>query len=377
MNDIFDYLKWRGDLTFGNAPLCPVDTLIFSLLSYLDLRGILPEEAKGEPLRLADVAAAYQKRPTPPKNAIGSEERERLLREAAATARFGSLRLFGAQYTLDQKSGMQFGAVSFLLPGQNVFLAFEGTDDTLTGWKEDFRMSYECPVPAQLRALAYLREVAAAYPLRRLFLGGHSKGGNLAMYAGVHAGEGIRTRIRAIYNHDGPGFCENVLGSAPYLEMRPRIHTYLPESSIVGVLLEHDTNYKIVKSHRRGLLQHDAFTWLVEGPDFVFSQERTAFGKRTEAIIDRFLAITSPDRKKQFCEAVFRILEASEQHTLSGIMGSKRQSFKNILSAYAELPDDVRQLLSDTVAALNTSRRVIEKQQKSSALLLPNTEKSS
>jgi hypothetical protein len=116
---------------------------------------------------------------------------------------------------------------------------------------------------------------------------------------------------------------------------------------------------------------------MVEGPDFLFATERTAFGKRTEAIVDRFLAITSPERKRQFCEAVFGILDASEQSTLSGILGNKRQSFKNILAAYAGLPDEVRSLLSETVAALGTSRRVVEKRERAKDVLLPKNEKSS
>ena len=274
MSNIFDYLAWRGDLSFGNAPLCPVDALIFSMLPYIRLEDFVPPSARDEPVRLADAASAYFA--NPPKKVNPDVNHAKLLQLLAEAPRFAPLRLLAAQKEVDRESVMQFAAITVLLPGQNLFVAFEGTDDTLIGWQEDFRMSYECPVPAQLRARSYLRAVAAAHPLRRIFVGGHSKGGNLAMYAAVHSGPEVRYRIRAVYNNDGPGFCDDTLSSTEYAEMRERIHTYLPQSSIVGVLLEHDESYKIVKSEAKGLAQHDPYTWQIRGNDFEYTAERTA-----------------------------------------------------------------------------------------------------
>ena len=241
-------------------------------------------------------------------------------------------------------------------------------------------MSYECPVPAQLRAVEYLREVAAANPLRRIFVGGHSKGGNLAMYAAVHCGPEFRHRIRAVYNNDGPGFCDDTLSTAEYAEMRARIHTYLPQSSIVGVLLEHDTNYKVVKSSAMGLAQHDLYSWEVSGGDFVYTTERTAFGRQTEEIVDRFVNDLSPERKRQFGEALFGILASTNQETLTGIGNNKLQSVKSIIRSYAGLDPEVRAILNDSFAALNRSRKEVKKRraEAEAAPLLPaQAEKSS
>ena len=363
MSNLFDYLAWRGDLTFGNASLCPADTLVFSMIAYMNFEGLVPREPREEPVRLADVAKAYFARPGVQRAGFESNH-ERLLRLLADSARFGSLRMFGARTVLDKKTGIQFAAISFLLPGQNLFVAFRGTDDTLIGWKEDFRMSYECPVPAQLEAKRYLSDVAGAYPMRRVFVGGHSKGGNLAVYSAVNAGEEVRYRIRTVFNHDGPGFFDGTVESEAYAEMRPRIETYMPQSSIVAVLLEHDVNYKIVKSSSRGLMQHDGYTWEVLGDDFVYTTERTAFGKRTAAIVDHFVSTTSPDRRRRFCEALFTVLEATEHDTFSGILGGKRQSLRNMMSAYADMPDDMRTLLTETLGVLIGARRAAKKSAK-------------
>ena len=289
----------------------------------------------------------------------------------AASTRFGSLRLLGAERQVSRKDGVQFGAVSVLLPGGHLFVAFEGTDDTLVGWKEDFRMSYECPVPAQLCAVRYFERVAAAFPLRRLTLGGHSKGGNLAMYAAICAGPAAAERIAAVYNNDGPGFCNDTVFSPAYAAMQGRIHTYLPESSFVAVLLEHDRQYTVVKSTNRGIFQHDPYSWQVAGRVFETAAERTAFGQRTEAILDEFLAGLSPQRRRQFCEALFTVLEGSEQETVSGIQQNKRQSMRNILHTYGALPPDMRQVLSETVAALQRAARTVDKKKKRAALPTP------
>ena len=358
MSNLFDYLTWRGDLTFGNAPLCPVDALIFSVLPYIRMEEYIPASQKEEPVRLADAATAFLE--THPAG-TEKENHRQLLRRLIDSPRFSSLRLLGAQKELDADNGMQFAALTILLPGQNLFVAFEGTDDTLIGWEEDFRMSYECPVPAQLRALEYLRTVAAAHPMRRIYVGGHSKGGNLAMYAAVHCGPEYRHRIRAVYNNDGPGFCDDTISSPPYLELRDRIHIYMPQSSIVAVLLEHDNAYRIVESSNVGILQHDAFSWQVHGPDFSYTTKRTAFGRETEAIIERFANELSPERKKEFGSALFTILEATDQQTVSGITGNKWQSIIKAFNSYRGLDPKVREVLNQSFAALSRSRKEVRR----------------
>lgn len=365
MSNIFDYLDWRGDITLGNAALSPVDALILSILPYIRLEGIVPSSPGAEPIRLADAAERYFSHPV--SGDRSEENHHRLLRQLASSPRFANLRLVAARKVIDRKEGMQFAALSILLPGQNLFVSFEGTDDTLVGWKEDFRMSYECPVPAQLEAADYLREVALHHPLRRLFVGGHSKGGNLAMFAAVFCGEEFRHRIRAVYNNDGPGFCDDTMSSPEYKELRPRIHTFLPESSIVGVLLEHDERYRIVKSDARGIMQHDAYSWQVRGADFVYTTERTAFGKETEEIIDRFVAGMSPEKRRLLGEALFTVLESTNQDTVSGIGTNLLQSARQILRSYTGLDPELRTVLNESIAALNRTRRAVRRGTKESS----------
>ena len=361
MSNLFDYLTWRGDLTFGNAPLTPVDGLILSLLPYIRLEGIVPRSPGAAPVRLGEAARAYFARPVTETETGFDDKHHRLLAALRDSARFSALRLVGARKQVDGAVGVQFAALTALLPGQAMFVSFEGTDNSVVGWREDFRMSYECPVPAQLCAVRYLQEVAAAFPLRKIYVGGHSKGGNLSMYAAVNGGVEVRSRVKAVFNCDGPGFCDETLASPEYAELRPRIRTFLPESSVVGMLLEHDSNYQIVKSTAAGILQHDAYSWEVSGANFVYTPERTAFGKRTEAILARFVKELSPERKRQFSEALFTILERAELTRFDELGTGKIKLLRNLYRAYSGLSPDVREILADSLGALTESRRAEKK----------------
>ena len=355
MADLFDYLEWRGDLKLSASPLNVVDTLAFSVISYIRLEEYIPSAPDADPVRLANVAARYLK------SSVQKSRYAKFLKRMAASERFSTIRLLAAQSELDKKSGIQFAAYTALLPGQTMLVVFEGTDDTLIGWEEDFRMSYECPVPGQLRAVKYLREVANAHPLHHIVVCGHSKGGNLAMYAAVKADVAIRNRIKEVHNFDGPGFCDNTVYTTEYAEMRDRIQSFLPESSIVAALLEHGDDYMIVKSSAKGLFQHEPMTWDIKGADFVYTDRRTAFGHETEAILNHFNNSLSPERKKLFGKALFSVLASTEQNTFSGIATNKVQSARNALRGFTSMDPEVRELLITTLLGIAESRRAVKK----------------
>ncbi len=305
MANVFDYLKWRGDLSFSQDPPNAVDALIFSTLAYIPFRG----RALEEPLTPITLREA-----TEDSMAQGDlEERARMkidvdfLCAAAVTARFGSTRLYRYRDTLIPEQETQFAAVTFLLDDGSAFLAFRGTDNTLVGWKEDFNMSFQQTVPAQRLALQYTREVAADYiaPLR---LGGHSKGGNLAVFAAARSAPMVQKRILEVYNNDGPGFTDYMMGDPGYVAMVPRIKTYIPQSSVIGMLLEHEEPYTVIRSKTVGLLQHDSYSWEVMGPGFIPMQEITADSQFLDATIKTWFAQMSNQERSQLVDVMFGLL---------------------------------------------------------------------
>ena len=305
MADLFDYLQWRGDLDFRTVGVNSVDALIFSALSYIHYDGLVRDGFQ-HPVPLEVVADAFAALPDKEQR-VQLKNDGRLLQAAAGTERFRNVRLvfYRSETVPEQES--QFSAVAFLLPEDTAVLAFRGTDSTLVGWKEDFNMSFQPFVPAQEKAL-YYTQIFARMHEHRLILCGHSKGGNLAVYAASRCPPEIRQRITAVYNNDGPGFTAALMGDAGYREMVPKVHSFVPQSSVIGMLLEHEEPYTVVKSRQISILQHDLYSWEVLGGEFVCVEQISDDSRFLNMTIRQWLAGRSMADRNEFVDAVFSLL---------------------------------------------------------------------
>ena len=309
MSDIFDYLLWRGDLPMDAVPPNPVDTLILSELCYLDFEGLVSGDFR-HPVPLHVVNQAFQMLPDREERVRVKKDAE-LLEACARTERFGRLQLvFYRSEHLPQLQS-QFAAVTVLLPGGGAMVVFRGTDNTLTGWKEDFNMTFQPCVPAQEKALRYLEAFARSFP-GPIRMAGHSKGGNLAVYAAAGAQPELQERIVSIHNHDGPGFDQTMMHDPGYRAMLPKIRTFLPQSSVVGMLLEHEEPYTVVKSRQVSLLQHDPFSWEVLGGDFIHMEEITENSIFLDKTIKTWLAGRTLEERNEFVDAVYELLSLGQ-----------------------------------------------------------------
>ncbi len=325
MGTVFDYLDWRGDLSLSAAPLNEVDNLILSLISYIDFEGILPSDPSSTPLTLAEAAKAYlrkHKGEAPYLGKLLPPQTVTCMVRASKTRRFGDLRLCGYVNRVDDTQQMQFSAVTFLSDKGKCYLAFRGTDDTLVGWKENFNMSFMQPVPAQLEAISYLETVAEALP-GDLWMGGHSKGGNLAVYAAVQCDPRLRDRIMGVFNNDGPGFDRAFVESENYRTMRDRIRTLVPQSSVVGMLLEHEENYEVVQSTASGLLQHNGFSWEVLGDQFIHLDTVTEESRLIDTTLKEWLREMEPDAREQFVDSFYETLVQTGAKTLTELSSER------------------------------------------------------
>ena len=291
MGTLFDYLDWRGDVSFADLGLNEVDNLIFSLISYIDFEGIVPNHPGATPVTLLDAAKGYLKLhrgEVPYLGKILPPETVTLMAKASKTKRFGGCRLLAYTNQVDEETQIQFAALTYIPNNGISYLAFRGTDDTLVGWKENFNMSFMQPVPAQQRAVEYVREVAPYLP-GGFYLGGHSKGGNLAVYAAVKMEQTLQKRLIHAFNNDGPGFDRPFVCGADYLDVRERIRTLVPHSSVVGMLLEHEEDYEVVKSNATGLLQHNGFSWDVLGGAFIHLDTITEESKHLDSALKEWM----------------------------------------------------------------------------------------
>ena len=338
IHTVFDYVDWRGDLSFAQDPFNEVDSVILSMVCFLDFTGIVPAPHESGSITLRE-AMEHMPCVFEGERRLGAILPDDILymsHAAAAAPRYAEAELFAFESIIDEEKEMQFGALSFRLSDGSLFAAFRGTDDTIVGWKEDFNMTFLSHVPAQERAAAYLNEVAARHegPIRT---GGHSKGGNLAIWAAVHCNAAVRSRILRAYSNDGPGFTHEMLDSEAYQTMRDRCINYVPQSSLVGMLLEHDENYRIIYSDKSGLMQHDPYSWAVHRNEYVYLNERSPFGEQSDMAIRMWLNSMTADEKRELVGDLFAVLESTGAKTLTDISRNKTEVVKSVVKTISDM----------------------------------------
>ncbi|MDO5400139.1 MAG: DUF2974 domain-containing protein [Eubacteriales bacterium] len=336
MTNILDYVKWRGDLPFSRDPMNPVDTLVFSALSYIRYMG-----AESASFTLRDAAQTVFAQPEPLSHARVKQDLE-LLELAADSVRFGMSRLCLYREKFSTQLETQFAAMTFLLDDGSMVLAFRGTDSTLVGWKEDFNMTFQQTIPAQLLAAEYTR-MAAAEIDRPMHLMGHSKGGNLAVFAAARSSPMVQSRILDVWNHDGPGFTKYLMGDPGYLAMVPKISTYIPQSSVIGMLLEHEEPYTIIRSREVSILQHELYTWEVMGRSFIHMENTTVDSRFLDATIKTWFASMTNQERNQLVDVMYALLASGKVEKSNDIF-----QLKNLRTYVKTISSDesLRKLLS-------------------------------
>ena len=355
MANILDYLDWRGDLSLRAAPFNEVDNLILAELSFIDYSGIVPEMAGRNAVTLAEAAGQYFARHGTDQIDMGvlvPDAIVQLLQKAAKTRRFSEMRLVSYVSKTDLAREMQFAALTVELAPKLLYVAFRGTDDTLVGWKVDFNMSFRSPVPGQLEAKHYLERVARHFPSCRLMVGGHSKGGNFAAYAAIHAKESVQQRILAVYNNDGPGFEGTVLGTAEHQRISDRIRTIVPEDDVVGMMMCHEERYSVVRSDQMGFMQHDGFSWQVLGDSFVHLSEIGFGGRLVDQTLKSFAEKLTREERERFVDALYEILTAGDAKTLTDLQKGSWKMAGTLLKTGYELDEESRKMVSYTLRLL-------------------------
>ncbi|MBQ9773327.1 MAG: DUF2974 domain-containing protein [Clostridia bacterium] len=352
MGTIYDYLSWRGDLTFSEAPLNEVDCMIFSMISYLDYQGIVPASHDEAGITLRGAAAKVISRyPDPKKMKLGvliPKTIGTLFRKLKDTKRFRNVELKAFVNRIDQEREMQFSALTYLLDNGTAVVTYRGTDDTLVGWKEDMNMSYLPEIPSQTEAVEYLRRAAVAHS-GALVCTGHSKGGNLAVWAAVKSEKSIRRRIKAVYSNEGPGFQRSFLEDAVYLEMRPLIRNLVPQSSVVGMLLEHDDHYTVVKSRQTGLLQHNGLTWEVMGHSFVHLKKVSGESRRADRTINQWIHDMTHEQRMEFTTAVYQLFSVEGVTTLTDLIAVRKKWLSHSKHLDPKVHETIQKMLTDLI----------------------------
>ena len=259
----------------------------------------------------------------------------------AGSSRFSAIRVSAYDQRFSAQRQTQFAAETMRLPDGTLIIAFQGTDDSFVGWKEDFNMAFQYPVPAQESANDYLQTVAAVWPGPILLLG-HSKGGNLAVYAAMNAPDEIQERITRVFSLDGPGFPYEVVTSPIYQAVVPKVEKIVPDSSIVGMILETPEPCVVVRSDQKGIMQHMAFSWQVQDGAFEVLPAIAPSSQYFNTSLNEWLRSLSYEQRQRSVDALFSILAASGTDHFSGVLGSLPKALPEMIGSFAGLSDEDR-----------------------------------
>lgn len=375
MANIEDYILWRGDLTVAQAPFNNVDNLILSNLVYLIFKDIVPELTNIKPTILNKVKDLFKK-DNPSENQYitihdaiadmnihtAGKHRVRVDKDAemavklANSKRFGNMKLMYYVDKYDEDIETQFAAFTVIMEDNTAYIAYRGTDTSLVGWKEDFNMSFMDKVPAQEEALKYLQTVSSLIniPLR---IGGHSKGGNLAVYSALHIDKSVQDRIIKVYNNDGPGFKSSILETANYKAVQDKIDTIVPQTSIIGMLLEHEEEYIVIKSNETLIMQHDPYSWQVMGPDFIKKEGTTSSSQLIDTTLRQWINDMSIEQREQFIDLIWDVMGATKAKSFPEMAESLFANAVKIGKKINQLDDKSKDILSTALSMLVKSAK--------------------
>lgn len=361
MGNIISYLKWRGDLSFKERSFNEVDNLILAAVSYLDFEGIVPNLGQDGAITIAEASELYFNN----QNEINVERFKRLsvidsalLKEMAHSERFKNARLSNFIDIMDEVKYMQFSALLIELDDDTYYVSYRGTDNSILGWREDFTLSFQM-VSAQLSALEYLEAVIVSNQ-KMYRVGGHSKGGNLAMYAAMMCDDAVRERIVQIYNNDGPGFCEEMPWTINYKKIQGKTLRIIPEFSVIGMLFEsQETPVQIIGSSATGLMQHHPMTWEVEGSFFTQKPNLTRRCKLINEMIDTWIENVDIEHRRKFTSDLFDALGAGGANLVVDLNSGGIDGFESILMALGRSDVKTKITISKLIKSVITGCRKI------------------
>lgn len=355
MANIFDYLDWRGDLTFKQAPFNPVDNLILSRLSYLPFEDIVPGPGSKKSIVLSDAAEKFHALAQNPESVqalkVHMKEDPHFLSVLAASARFGNLRLTHYVNNIDISEEKQFSALCIFDKTFPPYISFRGTDWTIVGWKEDFNMSFLSAIPSQLDAVAYLENIAQMFK-KDLRVGGHSKGGNLAVYASAFCKKHVQERIIEVYNNDGPGFSDEIINAPSFQFIGNRIHTFIPQTSVIGMLFEHEEQYTVIESIQKGLMQHDLFSWQVVYNDFVRLDKVDNSSRFIDKTMKEWLSSLNPEQRKELVNHLYNIITSTNAHSVQELTSQWLKSAAAMIKTISDADETTKKNLSEIFSIL-------------------------
>lgn len=359
MKNMLDYIKEFGHVSFEERAFSEIDALVLTELEYLPLEKVVPSDENGEDFvtvkEIAEYMQEHKQELFDENPMMITEERHEVSQVIADAPRFQSLKFFGVVSEWDKDTTKQFAAVTVEVEPSVRLVVFRGTDETLIGWKEDFLMTYSPLVAAQTDAKEYLAKQASLWD-GDLMISGHSKGGNLAIYAAATQVEDVQLRIVDIFCFDSPGLYRSVLETKGYQNIVPLAMRYIPQDSLVGLMLESEVPYVIVKSNATGAMQHSAMTWEIEDGQFIKMEKLTKNSQLNDQTFKKWTESVSDEELELFWNVFFELLFSVGIDTVNDLYGQFMHYVQEFLKAAGNMDEEKRELLTRIALLLVSTR---------------------
>jgi len=359
MKNMLDYIKEFGHVSFEERAFSEIDALVLTELEYLPLEKVVPSDENGENFvtvkEIAEYMQEHKQELFDENPMMITQERHEVSQVIAEAPRFQSLKFFGVVSVWDKDTTKQFAAITVEVEPSVRLVVFRGTDDTLIGWKEDFLMTYSPLVAGQTDAKEYLAKQASLWD-GDLMISGHSKGGNLAIYAAATQVEDVQLRIVDIFCFDSPGLYRSVLETKGYQNIVPLAMRYIPQDSLVGLMLESEVPYVIVKSNATGAMQHSAMTWEIEDGQFIKMEKLTKNSQLNDQTFKKWTESVSDEELELFWNVFFELLFSVGIDTVNDLYGQFMHYVQEFLKAAGNMDEEKRELLTRIALLLVSTR---------------------
>lgn len=347
MGNIIEYVKKWGKYTFLEKPLNEVDSLVLCQLVYLHYEKFVPGiEKRNTPVSIRSIYE-HPERDRILDDYWYRENNKELFMAAAESMRFGSLKMNYYVNIINEDQETQFSAMTYVLEDKNIYVAYRGTDATIVGWKEDLNLAFSKPLHSQYLAVEYMEKVAG-YVAGDFYAGGHSKGGNLAVYAAMNCDERTRKKLIKVFNNDGPGFRPEIREQGNFQAIADRVAKFIPRSSLVGMILEDHCDYEIVESKGIGLLQHNTYSWKIEEDAFVRAKNMTGSKIMRDAALNEWILSLTEEETHAFVDTLYEVVSASEASNVFEFGADWKKCLQNIAMAVKEVDDTTKKGIQKT-----------------------------
>ena len=360
MANINDYLLWRGDIPINEAfRFNEIDSIILARFSYLIFDKI--EMNKKE-----TIESISKKMKDFENKAFRYNGDKELITYLGESKRFKNMIVTDYVQTNNKEMEQQFGAITIHISEEEMYLSYIGTDSSIYGWKEDFNMAFMENVPCQKEGKKYIEKIAQKYLNKKIRIGGHSKGGNVAIYSAITSSKELQNRIIKVYNYDGPGFNKNIINKYSNNEIISKIETYIPQDSIIGRLLNHKEKMTIAFSLEKGILQHDIYSWQVLKDDLIHSEKNTDKSEDIDKTITEWIELTTNEQRKIVIDAVFELFYSTDSETFGEMSKNISANLPKVLKKYEEIAKEDKEMIKQMIKIIATSYiNILRKREKS------------